>query len=217
MAWTAIEEEPSDETLSRICEAHYARKTDGEKRFGVKFSDVHRHDAVNYTLSGTVEINGVEHGFIIDDGNWNGTVVRSWGDPEDVGIYDPGPPPEMRTFIPADDSMFFDRPGMFSVYLHWRKQNWFKDKERGYNYDRHFAPGESTEKHYREWAANKGMKVATSAAFQTKLEKPSSGMGYENARHRQPPPPRNLPPARRPIREIANTSQRAACPDRSAR
>jgi hypothetical protein len=50
-------------------------------------------------------------------------------------------------------------PQMFQVYLMWRKQPWFIEKERGYNYDRHFQPGGMVEDHYREWAATRGMKV----------------------------------------------------------
>lgn len=155
--WHAVELEPSEKSLTRICEAHWTHGASGGD--GVKFLDVHQHNACNHTLSGTIEIGGVEHGFIIDNGNLDGTVVRAWGDPEDVGTYDPGPPPEPRTFIPKDDDLFITKPGLFKVYLYWREQKWFKDKEQGYNYDRHFAPGGKTEKYYSEWAETKGMKV----------------------------------------------------------
>ena len=146
--------EPSEESLTRICEAHWYKSGSG-----VKFIDIHQHDACNHTLSGTIDVGGVEYGFIIDNGNWAGTVVRAWGDPEDVGVYDPGPPPEMATFVPVDDSLSETSPGLFNVYLAWRKESWFVEKERGYNYDRHFAPGGKTESYYRDWAAKKGMKI----------------------------------------------------------
>jgi hypothetical protein len=34
---------------------------------------------------------------------------------------------------------------------------WFKDKEMGYNYDSHFAPGGKTEAYYRDWADSLGL------------------------------------------------------------
>lgn len=144
--------EPTDEALERICDAHW--NSGGE---GVKFRDIHQHNACNHTLSGTIEIDGTEYGFIIQNGDWNGTVVDKWGLADDVGTYKPEPP-TLFTFVPMDDTLRTSKPHMWQVYLAWRKEKWFQDKERAYNYDRHFQPGGAIENHYREWAAKKGMK-----------------------------------------------------------
>ena len=151
---------PSDDDIERIIDAFCQGGTISNKgRDGVVFFDIYQHDAVNHTLSGTIDKDGLIHGFIIDNGNWGGTEIKSWGDPEDVGSYEPPLPPEPRTFIPTNPFLHEERPAMFKVYLHWRTQDWFIKKERGYNYDRHFQPGCAVETHYRDWAATKGMKV----------------------------------------------------------
>ncbi len=152
-------DEPDEDTLQRVCEAFYERRTAGPIKDGIEILDVYQHDAINFTFTGTVEVEGQTYGYIIDDGNWNGTVVRAWGDHEDVGYYEHPDPPEPWTFIPNNNSLQIERPGMFKVYLEWRKQPWFTDKERGYNYDRFFAPGGKTESYYRDWAATKGMRI----------------------------------------------------------
>jgi hypothetical protein len=175
--------EPTDEALERICDAHWNGGGDG-----VRFLDIHQHDACNHTLSGVIEIDGVEHGFIIENGNRNGTEVRAWGDPEDVGTYTPPPPPEPLTFIPKDDALFATRPQMFAVYVYWRKQPWFAEKERAYAYDRHFQPGGFVENHYREWADKRGLKVgllsslpSDALAAVTKAEGSSEGLPAREA------------------------------------
>ena len=149
--------EPDNETLSRICEAFYSRQKGMQN--GVRIDDIYRHDAINYTFSGVAEIGGIEYGFIIDDGNWNGTELREWGLAEDIGGYQPPPPLEPLTFIPSDDSLAWERPHMFGVYLMWRKEAWFAEQERNYAYDRQCQPGRFVENHYRNWAAQKGMKI----------------------------------------------------------
>jgi hypothetical protein len=146
--------EPTDDVLERIVDAHWNRG--GE---GVTFTDIYQHNALNHTLSGTIDVEGAVYGFIVESGDRNGTVVKAWGDPEEVGTYEHPPVPEPRTFIPKDLFLHVTRPWMFKVYLHWRRQPWFRDKERAYNYDRHFQPGCYVEDHYREWADKKGMQV----------------------------------------------------------
>lgn len=145
---------PDNDTLDRIVDAFCNR---GGK--GVQFRDIYEHDVCNHTLSGTIEVQGQAYGFIIENGNWNGTVVRKWGEPDDVGIYDPPPPSEPFTFIPTDLCLHLDRPEMFKLYAWWRKQSWFIKKERDYAYDRYFQPGGFVENHYRDWAAKKGLKI----------------------------------------------------------
>ncbi len=141
------------EVMDRITDAEC-----GGSREGITM-DVHRHNACNSTLSGTITHAGEDFGFVIDSGDWNGTLIRQWGPAEDVEPYEPEPP-ILYTFVPADPSLRERSPGLFKVYLAWAKMDWFKDKVRGYNYDRHFAPGVKTERHYRDWAVSKGLKIA---------------------------------------------------------
>lgn len=158
--------EPTEEALVRIADAH------GNKGGpGIVFLDIHTLNACNHILSGTIEIGAETYGFIIESGDWNGTVVRAWGDPEDVGTYQPPPPPPPRTFVPIDGTICVTRPRLFEVYLYWRKQPWFKEKESEYNYDRFFHPGGLIEKHYDSWARQKGMRVGSMMDFEEDLNR----------------------------------------------
>ncbi len=141
------------EVLERICDAHW--NGHGE---GVTFLDIYQHNAANHTLSGVISVDGKVYGFIVDDGDWGGTVVRAWGDPEDVGIYQPLEV-KLKTFVPVDDLLSVNNPFMYRVYLEWRKQSWFREMEGKYNYDRHFQPGTFVESYYSVWASQRGLKT----------------------------------------------------------
>ncbi len=143
--------------LQRICEAHYAND---EKSEGICFDVRHMHDAVNYTINGSVEFEGKQYRFTIDDGNWNGTVVREWGDEETVGIYEP-PPPTLYDMVPSDPYLKVRRPQMWKAYLLWREEPWFKELIGKYAYDAYFAPGGKTESYWRGKAAEKGLRIVT--------------------------------------------------------
>ena len=146
---------PTEEMLERICDAHW----NGGKGEGVTFRDIYQHNACNHTLSVTIEENGTVYGFVIDNGDWNGTVVVSWGLEDDVASYKHPEPGEQLTFVQINPCLRTERPEMWQVYLWWRDQSWFKEKNRNYLYDRHFQPGVQIEKHYREWAAQKRMTI----------------------------------------------------------
>ena len=145
---------PKRETLEKICAAHYA----GGDTADVEFFDQYMHDACNYTLNGIVKEDGRKFGFIVDDGNMNGTVVRAWGDPEDVGYYHP-PKVEPLTFIPEDQSLHKRSPARFAVYLKWRNEEWFQEKVGALNYDLHFCPTTEIRQHYADWARKRGLKI----------------------------------------------------------
>lgn len=148
-----------EECLERICDASWGCPDLYKEINGVTFLAIHQHNACNHTLSGTIVHEGQTFGFIIDNGDWAGTEVRAWGDPEDVGVAPEPEPPEPRTFIPRDRGLFLSRPELWSVYLAWRKEPWFRDLERSYNYDRHFQPGGKVEGYYAEKAAKRGLVV----------------------------------------------------------
>jgi hypothetical protein len=145
----------AESLLSRICEAHYAGN---EKEEGIVFDCRHQHNACNYTLNGSVKDGNQEFRFTIDDGNWNGTVVREWGTDENVGLYQP-PPPPVYDMVPIDESLEQSRPHMWKVYLAWKKEKWFQEMLRSYAYDSHFAPGLKTEQYWRGKAKEKGLKI----------------------------------------------------------
>ncbi len=125
---------------------------------GVTISDVYQHNACNHTMTGAIERDdGVSTGFIIESGDWNGTVILAWGDPEDIGVFTP-PVVEPRTFVPINRHLKAEKPAMWALYLFWRKAEWFKELERNYNYDRHFHPGRQTEDHYRDLVRSRGLR-----------------------------------------------------------
>lgn len=145
------------EFLEELADLTWSQKTKNDR---ITISSTHQHNACNHTHSGTVVIDGAEYGFVIESGDWNGTVVREWGPADDVGAYDP-PPKTIFTFVPTNGTLKEDSTGMWKGYLAWRKMPWFQDKERGYNYDRYFAPGGKTEGYYREWATKKGLRIVS--------------------------------------------------------
>lgn len=153
------------ELLERICEAHcrMQKRLDwngGTAGDGVKFSNIYKHDVCNYTLSGQIEFAGETYYFIIDNGNYDGTVVREFGGIDDVSIYKP-PKPIQFMFVPEDDDLKEKRPSMYKVYQNWTKEKWFIEQLAKYHYDRYFQPGNAIETHYKKWVASKGMKIVT--------------------------------------------------------
>lgn len=141
------------EVMDRIANADWKRGG-----HGVTISDVYAHNACNHTISGIVEHARERFGFVIDSGDRAGTVIREWGPEGDIEVYEPEPP-TVYTFVPRDADLASKSPALFKVYLEWRKQSWFKEAVRGYNYDRHFAPGVKTERHYRDLADNRGLRI----------------------------------------------------------
>jgi hypothetical protein len=142
--------------LERIVNAHWSGGGPG-----VVFRDVHQHDACNHTLSGTINIGGRVFGFIVRNGNNDGTEVVEWGDADDIGIYEPPPPGESLTSLPTLN-IYSDQERRIrglTIYALWRKEPWFVEQARKYAYDRHFQPGGFVESHYREWAEKKGVRI----------------------------------------------------------
>lgn len=144
------------QVMERICDAHWQGGKSSDK--GVKLSNVYTHNAANHTLSGTIEVMGLMYGFVVDNGDWAGTVVRDWGLAEEVGEYQP-PEPAQYMFVPKDDNLKERSPALWSAYLDWKASNWFKEKLAAYHYDRQVQPGVVVEQHYGNWASRQGMKI----------------------------------------------------------
>ena len=158
--------------LEELCDMAWSSDKKSER---IRISSSHTHDACNHTYSGTFLHEGVEYGFVIDNGNWNGTVVREWGPADDIGTYE-APRPTIYTFIPINGALKEDSAAMWGVYLAWRKTEWFRKMEHDYNYDRHFAPGGKTESHYREMAAKRGMKIASQEVADEIINRPKRNL-----------------------------------------
>lgn len=172
-------EEVSDDIFQRICEAAYD-EVGGRKHSEphIVIGSIHRHDAINMTFTGTVMMpDGVEYGYVIDDGNWNGTQVREWGFAEDVGDYEPPKPDPWRLFPRKAHFLRCERKGLWNVYLAWRKESWFMGLERSYNYDLYFAPGGLTTSHYTgpdSLAAKRGLVWALQSEVEAFIARPDS-------------------------------------------
>ena len=153
-------EDVGNEILEMICDANCTGS------FGpVHISKRYRHNACNYTISGHVEHANERFYFVVHNGDWNGTVVEQFGKEDEVIEYVESKP-TLYTFVPNNPRLKFEKPHMWQIYLLWRNEKWFTEKVRGYNYDRHFAPGLKTEQHYFDFAKSKGMIIATEEDFE---------------------------------------------------
>ena len=127
------------------------------KDFTITIASVHRFDNINCEVHGFVEIEDKEYEFVIEDGNWNGTVVKEWS--LDKKIQYTPPVSERPVFVPKDPRLKENSPALYNVYLKWKKEEWFKEKERQYAYDMYFSPCAKTHMWWREWLDKKGLTV----------------------------------------------------------
>ncbi len=160
---SALLKEPTESELERIFDAfNYecdsCTETMEEFVKGVQIIGIYKHNACNYTIIGEIDVNGILYGFTIENGDWNGTAIRFWGNPEDRPTYIPLEPVRW-SFVPINSFLKTENSQKYEIYLNWRKQEWFKEMERNYNYDRFFQPGYKVEKYYSDWATSKGMKT----------------------------------------------------------
>lgn len=136
----------------------------------ITFSRIDQHDAINHTFYGYFQHGEEEVCFSIDNGNWNGTVVNEFGEDTDlspareVTVYrlkakptpswGPNPDETVEAYVDRVEAW---RKRNEVIMDHWRKEPWFQEMERSYNYDRHFQPGGKVEDHYRAKAAKRGL------------------------------------------------------------
>lgn len=145
----------SSSILDTICELKECQSRDN-----VHLTDVHRHDAINHVLSGTVDVGNEVYGFVVESGNNRGTVVLQWGLEDDIQPYVPDAPVSYTFTV---KNIELKNPEQKAVILNkyniLKETPDFKEKVRAYNYDRHFAPGVVTDKHYTEWADKHGLVI----------------------------------------------------------
>jgi hypothetical protein len=120
----------------------------------VTILDRDRIDAINVRAHGIIEIGDQEYRFIVEDGNWNGTVLHDWdGDME----FEPLPRTEW-VLQPSDDLVgraIMANNGPFLIFK-WDamlKRPEIAEIPGKYAYDRMMQPGGKIEKHYRDAAA----------------------------------------------------------------
>ncbi|MBF0185365.1 MAG: hypothetical protein HQM06_13420 [Magnetococcales bacterium] len=181
---------PTDEELERISEALYSSLCSREVEEGIDIDEIGIIDACNHVISGTIDSRGSVFAFVVEFGNASGTVVRKWGKPEDVKTHDIVERNEPYTLLPIDTSLHLTRPLMFHVYLEWRKQSWFEEFVKGYNYDTFFSPGNVTRNYWCNKAKEKGLRFAKLSEEKKSLQD-AMALSYEDLlqRHNNAPPP----------------------------
>jgi hypothetical protein len=154
-----IPEADRDEVMTMIAEA--AHNDDAHPDF-IDILDRDRIDAINVRANGILTWKGQEFRFIVEDGNWNGTVLEDWeGDTE----FKPLPrtewalqplPSIVGEAIAANNGQFLINK--WDIFL---TRSEVAEIPRKYSYDRTFAPGLVTETYWREQAAKYKMELVS--------------------------------------------------------
>jgi len=159
-------ENVSEDVLTRILEKVYYQRTDAD----ICINEVHKHDALNCTISGTILYNDIEYGFIISDGNNNGTDIIEWGLADDVGYYEPEAPIEL-ILAPFDyPNTIVNDPAKFARYLKLRDDPEIKKILFSYQYDKYFAPSASITKYWTDKAKEKNLQFVEKISEVSNLE-----------------------------------------------
>jgi hypothetical protein len=159
---TKLEYDMPEEVAERITEAFCARHDGGEKRYNVRLIDIHEHNACNHTMTGIVVVDGVDYGFVMESGDWAGTVVKEYAPAEEcTKVYSYEPPPETRfKLVPKNyDELKAFNPQKLALAMKWIQQTHIQEKLSNYHYDRHFQPGFAIENYYKTWADGLGLKL----------------------------------------------------------
>ena len=152
----------ANDILSRICESAYQPYKPPMR--DVTIENIHRHNAVNMTITGHVNHDEIDFFFEVEDGDWNGTVVTSFSTQE-LPPFE-APVPVTFTMVPTNDHLKQANPAMYGVYLAWTQETWFRELVRQYHYDRYVQPGVVVEQSYRQAAQARGLKWVTSDCTQ---------------------------------------------------
>ena len=153
-----IPADQQEDVLTAIAEAAQGCGNDDR----ITILEVDRIDAINVRAQGIIEIDDVEHVFIVEDGNWNGTVLHSWDDDAEFK------PAQRSTWAlaPRNDLVggaLASGDGKFLIRK-WDallKRPEVSEIPGKYTYDRMMQPGCVIEKHYREAAAKHGFVIVT--------------------------------------------------------
>ncbi|MDQ2150091.1 hypothetical protein RBI22_15335 [Alcaligenaceae bacterium C4P045] len=151
-----VPKEMHDDVLTAITEA----AQEGKGTYGwVSIIDQDRMDAINVRAEGSITIDGREYAFIVESGNWNGTVLESW---EEAGTQTfEHRQPTQWTLAPRSDLVsdaICSGRGPFLI-LKWDAMLARPEIARipgNYAYDRMMQPGGKIEGHYKDAAAKHG-------------------------------------------------------------
>lgn len=127
--------------------------------------EIDRLDACNYRSSGILDWKGREYSFIVQDGNWNGTVLEGW---EEAGVQ------EFEYHQPTVWALQPRRDLISDAIVHGKGpfllMKWdaiLKNRPEvaaipgKYAYDRHFQPGGFVERHWTDAAAKHQFEIVT--------------------------------------------------------
>lgn len=139
-----------DDVMTMLSEAAH----DDGAHDAVTILDRDQLNAVNVRVSGIVTIGDVEYTFHLEDGDRNGTRLLAWEDDKPFEYH----VPTRWTLAPQQrliDNAILNDKGPFLI---WKWDAMIARPEIAaiaskYAYDRHFAPGSKTEKHWRDAAA----------------------------------------------------------------
>lgn len=123
----------------------------------VTILDRDRRDAINVRAHGIIQFGGEEYTFIIEDGNWSGTVLQSWNDGREfehlphtqwaleprADIVNNAIAKGKERFLLAKWDAFLTRPEVASI-------------PGKYSYDRMMQPGIVVERHWKAEADRYG-------------------------------------------------------------
>lgn len=147
-----------DDVMTMLSEAAH----DDDAHSAVTILDRDQLNAINVRVSGIVEINGVEYTFQLEDGDRNGTQLLAWEDDKPFEHHVP-----TRWALAPQERLISDAvlsgKGLFLI---WKWDVMAARPEIAaivgkYAYDRHFAPGGKTEKHWRDAAAAHHFDIVT--------------------------------------------------------
>lgn len=128
-----------------------------EKDSRVTILDRDQLDAINVRASGIIEVDGKEHWFIVEDGNWNGTVLHAWDHAgEQKFEYHRPTQWALQPQRHLIDQAIQNGKGPFLV-IKWdamlKNRKELAEIPGKYAYDRHFQPGGKVEAYWKDAAA----------------------------------------------------------------
>lgn len=147
-----------DDIMTMIAEASQGWSTHDS----VTILDRDRIDAINVRAHGIVSFQGQEYRFIVEDGNWNGTVLEDWeGDKE----FKPVPRTEWALQPRRDlisHAILLNRgPFLIQKWDAFLSHPEVAEIPSKYAYDRMMAPGVVIETYWRERAAKFQMELVS--------------------------------------------------------
>lgn len=122
-----------------------------------------RLDAINVRVHGIIEIDGEEHSFQLQDGDWGGTELLSWDDGREFEHHVPTRWALQPQRHLINEAMMSGK-GSF-LLLKWdailKNRPKVAEIPGKYSYDRYVQPGAFVEKHWRDAAAKHLFDIVT--------------------------------------------------------